>query len=387
MAVVKGKKTSKKEDSNSAEAPKTELSKKEKALALLTAQFGKEIVVGGKVEVSRIPTGLIGFDVQLGGGWPEGRIGEFYGPEASGKTTIAQLILEAYQKLQKTTYFVDYEQALDRSYSAKLGVDVDEMIVTQPDNLEQGMDAMCAVTEAGAVDIIVADSVSAMTPKKEIEGDMGDSHMGLQARLMGQGLRKINNFASKNKVSLIFINQLRMKIGVMFGNPETTSGGNALKFYSSVRVDIRRVESIKEGDQVIGNKVKLKFVKNKVGIPFTERTYSLYFNEGYDRVGDLFDMAGEIGVIHKAGAHYSFEGVKLGNGRANALVSMRSNKEFTRKILELTVNKLVEQGKLHEDYKTKIDFVISLFKFSTNQVVETTEGEEVESSDEQEATA
>jgi recombination protein RecA len=364
----------------------TNVSKKQQAVALLQGKFGKEIVVGGKVQVDRIPTGLIGFDRQLGGGWPVGRIGEFYGPEASGKTTAAQLVIEAHQKRNLQTYFIDAEQALDRSYSAKLGVNVDEMIVTQPDNAEQALDAMLLLAENSMSDLTVVDSVSALTPKAEIEGDMGASHMGLQARLMNQALRKVNPFTSKNKNSLIFINQIRMKIGVMFGNPETTSGGNALKFYASVRNDVRRVSSIKDGEKVIGNRVKFKMVKNKVGQPYTEREYDLYFNEGYDRVADLFDLACEVSVINKAGSHFSYNGAKLGQGRDNALIFMRSSMESTKEILTLTVKALVAKDELPESYLEEIDFVLSLMKFGKEQLP-AKESPEVEAKEKEEKSA
>lgn len=350
------------------QVPDATKSKKEAAIALLQSKFGKEIVVGGKVEVERIPTGLLGFDIQLGGGWPVGRIGEFYGPEASGKTTAAQLVIEAHQKRNKQTYFIDAEQSLDRSYSAKLGVNVDDMIVTQPDNAEQGLDAMLLLAENSLSDLTVIDSVSALTPKAEIEGDMGASHMGLQARLMSQALRKVNPFTSKNKNSIIFINQLRMKIGVVYGNPEVTSGGNSLKFYASVRTDVRRVESIEVGGKVVGNIVKFKMVKNKVGQPYTERKYSLYFNRGYDRIRDLFDVACEMGVIDKAGSWYSYNGQKLGQGADNSLIFMTSSREKTKEILLLTAKEAIKRGDLPESYLEEIDFVLSLMKFSKASV-------------------
>lgn len=362
MAVNKTNKGAKDKTEEAILDPK--LKKREEAKAALRGKFGQEVVVGGKPQVDRIPTGLLGFDTQLYGGWPVGRIGEFYGWESSGKTTAAQLVIEAHQAREKQTYFVDAEQALDRSYSAKLGVNVDDMIVTQPDNAEQALEAVIFMAEQGLSDLTVVDSVSALVPKAELEGEMGDSHMGLQARLMSQSLRKVLPFTFKNKSSLIFINQLRMKIGKVYGNPEVTSGGNGLKFYASVRIDVKRIEAIKDGETVIGNKVRFKIVKNKVGTPYLERTYDLIFSKGYDRVIDLFDVAVEQGIIDKAGSWYSYNGVKLGQGRDNAVLFMRSSKRQSAEILKSTVEVLVSKDQLPESYLSELDFVISLMKFN-----------------------
>ncbi|HUH35096.1 MAG TPA: recombinase RecA [Moheibacter sp.] len=283
--------------------------------------------------ISVIPTGSLGLDLALGiGGYPRGRVIEIYGPEASGKTTLTLHAIAEAQKAGGTAAFIDAEHAFDRSYAERLGIDVENLIISQPDNGEQALEITDNLIRSGAIDIIVIDSVAALTPKAEIEGEMGDSKMGLQARLMSQALRKLTATISKTKCTAIFINQLREKIGVMFGNPETTTGGNALKFYSSIRLDIRRVSQIKAGDEVAGNNVRVKVVKNKVAPPFRQTQFDIMFGEGISKVGEILDIGVEKGVVQKSGSWYSYGESKLGQGRDAVKELLKDNPELAEEI-------------------------------------------------------
>lgn len=285
------------------------------------------------VDVDTISTGSISLDIALGaGGVPRGRIIEIFGPEASGKTTLTQHIAAEVQKKGGIAAFIDAEHALDPDYAKKIGVDVDNLLISQPDTGEQALEILETLVRSNAVDLVVVDSVAALVPKAEIEGNMGDSHMGLQARLMSQALRKLTGIVSKTKTVVIFINQIRHKIGVFFGNPETTTGGNALKFYSSVRIEIRRAAQIKQGDTVIGNRVKVKVVKNKVGAPFRTTTFDIMYNEGISVPGDLLDTGVEYKIIHKSGNSYSFNDEKLGVGREKTKIFLKENPEIMKQI-------------------------------------------------------
>jgi recombination protein RecA len=314
------------------------------ALSQIEKQFGKGSIMrlgskGPIVPISVIPTGSISFDAALGvGGVPRGRVVEIFGPESSGKTTITLQIIAEAQKAGGMAAFVDAEHALDPAYAKKLGVDVDNLLVSQPDYGEQALEITEALVRSGAIDVLVVDSVAALVPKAELEGEMGDSHMGLQARLMSQALRKLTGTVSKSRTCLIFINQIREKIGVMFGNPETTTGGRALKFYSSVRIDIRRIAAIKEGDQVVGSRTKVKVVKNKVAAPFREAEFDIMYGEGISMEGDLLDQAVERNIVEKSGAWYSFDGERIGQGRENTKNFLKENKDITARI-EITVRK------------------------------------------------
>lgn len=286
-----------------------------------------------KTNVDAISTGCLSLDLAFGiGGVPRGRIIEIYGPESSGKTTLAQHIVAEVQKTGGIAAFVDAEHALDPEYASKIGVDVDELLISQPDSGEQALEIVETLVRSNAVDVVVVDSVAALVPQKEIEGEMGDQHMGLQARLMSQALRKLTGIISKTKTSVIFINQIRNKIGVFFGNPETTTGGNALKFYCSVRVEVRRAAQIKQGDKIIGNRVKVKIVKNKVAAPFRTCEFDIMYNEGISVAGDLLDIGVEHGVIKKSGNSYSFADNKLGVGREAAKKSINDDKKLTANI-------------------------------------------------------
>ncbi len=301
------------------------------AFAQIEKQFGKGSIMrlGSKeaiVPIAVIPTGAISFDAALGvGGFPRGRVVEIFGPESSGKTTIALQVIAQAQKTGGMAAFVDAEHALDPGYAKKLGVDVDNLLVSQPDYGEQALEITEALVRSGAIDVLVVDSVAALVPKAELDGEMGDSHMGLQARLMSQALRKLTGTVSKSRTCLIFINQIREKIGVMFGNPETTTGGRALKFYSSVRVDIRRIAAIKEGDVVTGSRTKVKVVKNKVAAPFREAEFDIMYGEGISREGDLLDLAVNNNLLEKSGAWYSYQGERIGQGRENARQFLKDN--------------------------------------------------------------
>jgi recombination protein RecA len=308
------------------------------ALAQIEKQFGKGSIMrlGSKeaiVPISVISTGAISFDAALGvGGFPRGRVVEVFGPESSGKTTITLQVIAEAQKTGGMAAFVDAEHALDPVYAKKLGVDVDNLLVSQPDYGEQALEITEALVRSGAIDVLVVDSVAALVPKAELEGEMGDSHMGLQARLMSQALRKLTGTVSKSRTCLIFINQIREKIGVMFGNPETTTGGRALKFYSSVRVDIRRIAAIKDGDIVTGSRTKVKVVKNKVAAPFREAEFDIMYGEGISREGDMLDLAANNNIVEKSGAWFSYKGERIGQGRENAKTFLKDNKDIAAKI-------------------------------------------------------
>jgi recombination protein RecA len=310
----------------------------ELALAQIEKQFGKGSIVrlGSRealMPISVISTGSISFDAALGvGGVPRGRVIEVYGPESSGKTTITLQIIAEAQRLGGLAAFVDAEHALDPGYAKKLGVDVDNLLVSQPDSGEQALEITEALVRSGAIDVLVVDSVAALVPKAELDGEMGDSHVGLQARLMSQALRKLTGTVSKSRTALIFINQIREKIGVMFGNPETTTGGRALKFYSSVRVDIRRIAAIKEGDVVTGNRTKVKIVKNKVAAPFREAEFDILYGEGISREGDVLDLAVANNIVEKSGAWYSYSGERIGQGRENTRTFLKENRDIFAKM-------------------------------------------------------
>jgi recombination protein RecA len=309
----------------------------ESALSQLEKQFGKGSVMrlGTKdvVPISVISTGSISFDAALGvGGVPRGRVIEIFGPESSGKTTITLQIIAEAQKAGGLAAFVDAEHALDPAYAKKLGVDVDNLLVSQPDYGEQALEITEALVRSGAVDVLVVDSVAALVPKAELDGEMGDSHVGLQARLMSQALRKLTGTVSKSRTSLIFINQIREKIGVMFGNPETTTGGRALKFYSSVRIDIRRIGAVKEGDVVVGSRTKVKIVKNKVAAPFRDAEFDIMYGEGISREGDTLDLAVLHNIVDKSGAWYSYQGERIGQGRENVRNFLKENTDIFKRI-------------------------------------------------------
>ena len=302
----------------------------EMAMSQIEKQFGKGSVMKlgefKAMEVEAIPTGALSLDIALGiGGVPRGRIIEIYGPESSGKTTLALHIIAEAQKMNGEAAFIDAEHALDPVYAKHLGVDIDNLLVSQPDTGEQALEITEALVRSGALDVVVVDSVAALVPKAEIDGDMGDSHMGLQARLMSQALRKLAGAINKSKTVLIFINQLREKVGVMFGNPETTPGGRALKFYSSIRLDVRRGEQIKVGDQIVGNKTNIKVVKNKVAPPFKTATVDIMYGEGISREGEIIDIASDLAIIDKSGAWYSYNGEKIGQGKENVKIFLKEN--------------------------------------------------------------
>lgn len=315
------------------------------ALGQIERQFGKGAVMklgdpSVQMNVETIPTGSLSLDIALGlGGIPKGRVIEIYGPESSGKTTVTLHMIAEVQKRGGIAGFIDAEHALDPVYAKNIGVDIDNLYISQPDCGEQALEITETMVRSGAVDIIVVDSVAALVPKAEIDGDMGDSHVGLQARLMSQALRKLTAVISKSNCTVIFINQLREKVGVMFGNPETTTGGRALKFYSSVRLDVRRIESLKQGGEVIGNRTRVKIVKNKVAPPFKEAEFDIMFGEGISTEGDILDLAAENSIVNKSGAWYAYEGNKIGQGRENAKQYLKDNPqvcaEIERKVREL----------------------------------------------------
>jgi recombination protein RecA len=308
------------------------------AFAQIEKQFGKGSIMrlGSKeaiVPIAVISTGAISFDAALGvGGVPRGRVVEIFGPESSGKTTIALQVIAEAQKTGGMAAFVDAEHALDPAYAKKLGVDVDNLLVSQPDYGEQALEITEALVRSNAIDVLVVDSVAALVPKAELDGEMGDSHMGLQARLMSQALRKLTGTVAKSRTCLIFINQIREKIGVMFGNPETTTGGRALKFYSSVRIDIRRIAAIKEGDVVTGSRTRVKIVKNKVAAPFRESEFDILYGEGISREGDLIDLAVNNNIVEKSGSWFSYKGERIGQGRENARAFLKENKDTMAKL-------------------------------------------------------
>ena len=306
------------------------------AMEQITKQFGDGSIMklgdAKKVDVELLPSGSLSLDLALGGGYPKGRIIEIYGPESSGKTTLTLHAIAEIQKQGGTAAFIDAEHALDPSYARKLGVDTENLLIAQPDNGEQALEITETLVRSNAVDLIVVDSVAALTPQAEIDGDMGDSHMGLQARLMSQALRKLTGIINKSKATVIFINQIRMKIGVMFGNPETTTGGNALKFYASVRMDIRRTGQIKVGDDIIGNRTKVKIVKNKIAPPFRLAEFDIMYNEGISKTGDILDLAAQYGVIEKSGAFYKYGGETIGQGRDKTKTFLKDNPEIMSEI-------------------------------------------------------
>jgi recombination protein RecA len=310
----------------------------ELALSQIEKQFGKGSIVrlGSKealLPISVISTGSISFDAALGvGGIPRGRVIEVFGPESSGKTTITLQVIAEAQRMGGMAAFVDAEHALDPGYAKKLGVDTDNLLVSQPDSGEQALEITEALVRSGAIDVLVVDSVAALVPKAELDGEMGDSHVGLQARLMSQALRKLTGTVSKSRTALIFINQIREKIGVMFGNPETTTGGRALKFYSSVRVDIRRIAAVKEGDTVVGSRTKVKIVKNKVAAPFREAEFDILYGEGISREGDVLDLAVTHNIVEKSGAWYSYSGERIGQGRENTRGFLKENRDIFAKM-------------------------------------------------------
>lgn len=306
------------------------------AVDQIEKQFGQGAIMrlgeSYKTNIETVSSGSISLDIALGGGIPRGRIVEIYGPESSGKTTLCLHVVAEIQKAGGTAAYVDAEHALDPVYAKKIGVKTEDLLLSQPDNGEQALEVVEALVRSNAVDIVVVDSVAALVPQAEIEGDMGDSHMGLQARLMSQALRKLTGVISKTKCTVIFVNQLRMKIGVMFGNPETTTGGNALKFYASVRLDIRRIGQIKSGEEVVGNRVRVKVAKNKIAPPFKQAEFDIMYNEGISREGDVLDLASAEGVVIKSGAWFEYDGAKISQGREAAKQYLRDNPKVLEKI-------------------------------------------------------
>jgi recombination protein RecA len=295
-------------------------------------------------KIPAIPTGSLGLDLALGiGGLPRGRVVEIYGPESSGKTTLTLEVIAQCQKLGGTAAFIDAEHALDPIYAEKLGVNVGELLISQPDTGEQALEVADIMVHSGGIDMLVIDSVAALVPKAEIEGEMGDTHIGLQARLMSQALRKITANVNRSNTLVIFINQIRYKIGVMFGSPETTSGGNALKFYASVRLDIRRIGTVKEGEEVVGNETRVKVVKNKVSPPFKQAEFQIIYNKGINRLGELLDRGSDLGILEKSGSWYSLEGEKIGQGKANAAEFLQENPKIAEKVEKQILETLAEK--------------------------------------------
>lgn len=319
------------------------------AIAQITKQFGDGSIMklgeNHNVNIELIKSGSLSLDLALGGGYPKGRIIEIYGPESSGKTTLALHAIAEVQKTGGQAAFIDAEHALDPSYAEKIGVQIDNLLISQPDNGEQALEICETLVRSNAVDLIVVDSVAALTPKAEIDGDMGDAQMGLQARLMSQAMRKLTAIISKSKATVIFINQIRMKLGVMFGNPETTTGGNALKFYASVRVDIRRIGQIKNGEDIIGNRTKIKVVKNKIAAPFRTAEFDIMYNEGISKTGDVLDLAVQYGVLDKAGAFLKYNGETIGQGREAVKRLFKENSELFAEIEEKVRAKAEESQK------------------------------------------
>jgi recombination protein RecA len=334
------KKTSKKSDIPVAPVTGGKSQALQLAVDQIEKQFGKGSIMrlgeNHTVDIETIPTGSLSLDLALGGGIPKGRIIEIYGPESSGKTTVCLHAVAEIQKSGGTAAYVDAEHALDPAYAKKIGVDTNNLLLSQPDSGEQALEVVETLVRSNAVDVIVVDSVAALVPQAEIEGDMGDAHMGLQARLMSQALRKLTGVISRTKCTVIFVNQLRMKIGVMFGNPETTTGGQALKFYSSVRMDIRRISQIKQGDSVIGNHVRVKVVKNKVAAPFREAEFDIMYNQGISREGDVIDLAAAHEIVQKSGAWYEYKGEKIAQGREAAKKYLHDNPKTFEEIAVAT---------------------------------------------------
>ena len=318
----------------------------EAAVSQIEKQFGKGSVMklgqkGAAVPVETIPTGSIAFDLSMGiGGFPRGRVVEIYGPEATGKTTLALHVIAEAQKRGGQAAFIDAEHAMDPKYAARVGIDIDNLLISQPDYGEQALEIAEVLVRSGAVDVIVVDSVAALVPKAELEGEMGDSHMGLQARLMSQALRKLTAIVARSKTCFIFINQLREKIGVFIGNPETTTGGRALKFYSSMRIDVRRLATLKDGESIVGNRVKVKIVKNKMAPPFREAQFDIIYGEGISREGDLVDCGLVLGILERTGTWYSYNGERLGQGRDNVKKLLKENRELAEK-LDLEIRRKV----------------------------------------------
>lgn len=338
--MEKGIKVAEKKDTNLQESGKMQALSL--ALDNIEKQFGKGSIMrlgdAHKVAVECIPTGSLALDLALGGGLPKGRIIEIYGPESSGKTTLALHAIAEVQKSGGTAAFIDAEHALDPAYAKRLGVQVESLLISQPDNGEQALEITETLVRSSAVDLVVVDSVAALVPRAEIEGDMGDSHMGLQARLMSQALRKLTGVINRSNTTVIFINQIRMKIGVMFGNPETTTGGNALKFYASVRMDIRRVSQIKQGDEIIGNHCRVKVVKNKIAPPFRQAEFDIMYNKGISRSGDVLDLGVQYDIVEKSGAWFAYGGNKIGQGREASKKYLEDNP----KIMEEVAKKVTE---------------------------------------------
>lgn len=338
--------------------PASKLKALEAAVTQIEKQFGKGAVMRlGQKEAAEkipsIPTGSIAFDLALGiGGFPRGRVVEIFGPEATGKTTLALHVIAEAQKRGGVAAFIDAEHALDPKYAAAVGVDVDNLLISQPDYGEQALEIAEVLVRSGAVDVIVVDSVAALVPKAELEGEMGDAHMGLQARLMSQALRKLTAIVSRSKTCFIFVNQIREKIGVFVGSPETTTGGRALKFYASMRIDVRRLAAIKEGEAVIGNRVKVKVVKNKLAPPFKEAEFDIIFGEGISREGDLIDCGLQYGILEKTGTWYSYQGERLGQGRENVKKLLKENKELAAKI-ERDIRRKVGLEEATEEVKSE----------------------------------
>lgn len=345
------KKTKAKEKVEKTAEPVVDSGKKQAlnlALAQITKQYGDGAIMklgeNHKADVELFSSGALSLDLALGGGYPKGRIIEIYGPESSGKTTLALHAIAEMQKHGGTAAFVDAEHALDPAYAKKLGVDTENLLVSQPDNGEQALEIVDTLVRSNAVDIIVVDSVAALVPQAEIDGDMGDSHMGLQARLMSQALRKLTGIINKSKATVIFINQIRMKIGVMFGNPETTTGGNALKFYASVRLDIRRVGQIKVGEDIIGNRTKVKIVKNKIAPPFRSTEFDIMYNEGISQTGDTLDLATQYEIVAKSGAFYKYNDEVIGQGRDAAKKYLKDNPKVLTELDKAVRAKIAEKA-------------------------------------------
>ena len=334
----------------------------EAALSQIEKSFGKgSIMKLGEqegIEIPSISTGSLGLDIALGiGGLPKGRIVEIYGPESSGKTTLTLHIVAEAQKVGGTCAFIDAEHALDPAYAKKIGVDIDNLIISQPDSGEQALEIADTLVRSGAIDVLIVDSVAALVPKAELEGEMGDSHMGLQARLMSQALRKLTASVAKSNALVVFINQIRMKIGVMFGNPETTTGGNALKFYSSVRMDIRRIGSIKEKDNVIGNETRVKIVKNKVAPPFKTVDFDIMYNQGISREGEIIELGVQAGIIEKAGSWFSYNSERIGQGKENARQWLKDNPKIAQDLIKKIMEKsgIINEKMLEAPSSSKVD--------------------------------
>jgi len=333
------------------------------ALSQIERQFGKGSIMklgdNNTMDVETISTGSLGLDIALGaGGLPLGRVVEIYGPESSGKTTLTLEVIAEAQRNGKVCAFIDAEHALDPIYAEKLGVNIDELLISQPDTGEQALEIVDMLTRSGAIDVIVVDSVAALTPKAEIEGDMGDSHMGLQARMLSQAMRKLTGNLKKSNTMLIFINQIRMKIGVMFGSPETTTGGNALKFYASVRLDIRRIGAVKAGDEIVGNETRVKVVKNKIAPPFKQAEFQILYGEGINNLGELIDLGVKHDMVEKAGAWYSYNSERIGQGKANSTKYLAEHPEMANdidsRLRGLLLSKITEDDKKEAEKKEKV---------------------------------